>query len=347
MNLLAFRPPALTRTLVGGMVLAVGAGLSVVPSAHATPVEGHIKITQNYSDEITTGVICGDPDLGVNHLRRFDLDGDHGSTSGFSVTEVGYGMGPLSASSQPRMGALNAYSIEPSADLTRAALTLLATEEITFEASDAPSLITMPLSAGVPADMDLVLELSLNAEANAEFYAGYNAAGEIADTYVDGCHYSEPTPLSDVGLPGYHLVLHAFGTSQDCTTAQAEEDATGAALDQALANRAEARADRVAAAKAMRAARKAAQKARARYGLGSPEARKARATVKKTKAIKTRAQAAAKEANAAANVARQDHRTASHTARDECAQPELPPRPETAQRAPAPRSGQFQLAPVK
>ncbi len=347
--------PARRKPLLIAAALVTGAltfGMTSVLAATPTPP---IKVVQNYSETPVAagGVSCnsgGTPN--ENHwYRRFDLAGQHAAAQGFTVSQVVVGVEIASSADSTIPGNVAVWAIDHTDPLILANLEPLATAPVNYDTVADLALLTVPLTAVVPAGKDLVLEAAVQPGTSGElFFVGANAQAELAQDYIraPGCGVTEITSWAGVGFPNNNHIIFARGKATDCLTAETAVTAAEAALAKAQAAIAPAQAKAAKAKSKANKAKKALKKAKKAYasavktfGANSAQADAA----KKVKAKKAKKAKKTKKALKAANAALAAAQSALTTAQAtltakqaivvvECAQPALP-----ALAKPAPSAG--------
>ncbi len=339
-----------TKRLVALGAFAVASSLCLAaPGAHAvgsaSPAPA-IKVTQTASDAVTAlnSVACGNAaNTAENHYyRRFDLSGGYNAAQGFKVSQVSFGVENATSADNTIPGNVLVWAIDPADAFTLANLEPVATVPVNLDSAADGGLLTVPVTATVPAGKDMVLEVEVDAATTGKlFYIGSNTANQSGLSYLraPACAINEPTPTSGIGFPTMHIVLFANGKAGECITAETAVDTATAALTTATANKTKATAAVASATTADAAAKKAVSKAKAKLKKAkksgdASKIKKAKKKVKKAKAAAKKAAAALTAANTAltaattaVTTATTAVTTATATATTECAQPTLPTRP--------------------
>ncbi|WP_161958433.1 S8 family serine peptidase [Ornithinimicrobium cavernae] len=184
-----------------------------VPQAPA----GSVTMTHSESQEIVANntVACSTEDglTGDNgFLRTFTL-ADFAITNDFHVTDVSFGVEAVNLG--PSTVTVRLYTLDGQS-LTYANLSPIGSAEVTLE-PQVLQLVTVPVNATVPSGSTLVVELDAPATSETSgFFAGSNAAGESAPSYLRSadCGMPEPAPMSAIGFPNTHLVMNVTGTTE-------------------------------------------------------------------------------------------------------------------------------------
>lgn len=148
----------------------------------------------------------------VFNLPVFGLTGQEVLVNGVTVgVEAATGGGSAGQPVQVRLHRL-------SGAFNRANLTLLGAYDV-FLPDQTASLVTVPVSALVPANTQLVLEVAVPAgvAAGRAFFMGANALGQTAPSYLraPACGYPEPLSLSNLD-PSIHWVMTVYAQSVPC-----------------------------------------------------------------------------------------------------------------------------------
>lgn len=178
-----------------------------------------VVITQSVSQTIAPGeeIACASPtSFRDNNLyRAFDLPGDFGITNGLDVNAVEFAIGTISTPSGFPITA-NIYSTTPGS-FPGGTLTLQGTAVYTATNADAESMITLPLTATIPAGEAMVMELVLVddlTDTNTMRF-GCNSDGETGPSYImaPDCGANTPTPFSALGL-SQGLIWNVLGDDE-------------------------------------------------------------------------------------------------------------------------------------
>jgi len=147
-------------------------------------------------------------------MRVFRL-ADYGVTGAYDVTEVAVGIEHAqSGTGADQPAAVKLWTV--SGSLSVANLAPLATKPVQVPNMSA-SLLTVPVSARVPAGATLVVEFTMpnGLDFAHQLMIGSNSAGQSGPTYVvaPDCGLSEPTSLAapEVGASDVHWVLSVSG----------------------------------------------------------------------------------------------------------------------------------------
>src|SRR5690606_15369210 len=87
------------------------------------------------------------------------------------------------------------------------------TANYTITVADSGNLISVPLTATIPAGEKMVFEYNVNPGAAHIFYPGANALGQTGTSWIQAvdCSISVPTPGPGIGFPNMHLVMNVVG----------------------------------------------------------------------------------------------------------------------------------------
>jgi|26BtaG_2_1085354.scaffolds.fasta_scaffold00054_46 hypothetical protein len=150
-----------------------------------------------------------------NLFRVFDLPGDFGVMNGYEVNAVEFAIGTISTPSSFPITA-NIYSTTPGS-FPGGTLTLQGTAIYTATNADAETMITLPLSALIPAGEAMVMELVLvdDGTDTHTMRFGCNSVGETGPSYIQApvCGANVPTPFSTLGL-SQGLVWNVLGDDE-------------------------------------------------------------------------------------------------------------------------------------
>ncbi len=165
-----------------------------------------VVITQSNSQVISPGeeIACASPTSfkDNNMYRFFDLPADFGIMNGLQVNAVEFAIGTISTNATGFPITANIWST--AGTFPGGTLVLQGTAVYMAKNADAESMITLPLSALIPAGEKMVMELVLVDDGtethNMRF--GCNSFGETGPSYImaPDCGANVPTPLFDLGL---------------------------------------------------------------------------------------------------------------------------------------------------
>ena len=162
-------------------------------------------ITQSNSQAIEKGIACAQhPNFSRdnNLYRVFNLPGDFGITNGFEVNTVEFAIEDTNIPVGYDITA-NIYSTTVGT-FPGGTLTLQGTAYYTATNADSFSMVSLPLSATIPAGDAMVMELVIwDGEMDGNYLAfGTNEAGQTGPSYIlaADCGANVPTPLTSLGL---------------------------------------------------------------------------------------------------------------------------------------------------
>lgn len=178
-----------------------------------------VVITQSNSQTIESGteIACASPTSFRNNnmYRHFDLPGDFGIMNGLEVSAVEFAIGTISTPGGFPITA-NIYSTTPGS-FPGGTLTLQGTAVYNATNADFETMITLPLTAMVPAGEAMVMELVLVDDGTDTNFMrfGCNNAGETGPSYIMAadCGATVPTPFFDLGL-SQGLVWNVLGDDE-------------------------------------------------------------------------------------------------------------------------------------
>lgn len=176
-----------------------------------------IKLTQSVNSTSVTdgGVACWSNATGEYRdnsffrsysLNSFSVVGD------FQVSSVEYGQGTADDGKEI---IVNIYTAT-SENLTNATLTLIASATHISSAANDLSLVSVPISAVIPAGSIVAFEVFAADSGTAigqTFFPGYNSAGQNAPCYIKstGCGINPPSTLATIGFPENQYVMNVLG----------------------------------------------------------------------------------------------------------------------------------------
>ena len=183
-----------------------------------------VTISHSNSMSVTAGntVACS-PDGGVStsinsFWRVFSLN-DFGIATDFDVEEVSFGIENLSVSADIDVTLYTLDGAFVMANLTQigSATASLGPQSLTV--------VNVPVSGSVPAGGTLAVEISgPDLTGVGAFFAGSNAAGETAPSYIQSsaCGLAEPTTFAGIGFANVHLVMEVTGSAPIACTEPAD-----------------------------------------------------------------------------------------------------------------------------
>lgn len=189
-----------------------------------------VTITQNASATIisTNSVSCNAGGLHTNnsYFRRFNLDGAHGITTAFTVSQVDFGIEQALGSAGSQPVTVRLHTIPNASPLTNANLTNIGTfplvigdQSLTIFPALVNAVVANPLAS------DLVVEVfTPNGQTlGNSFFIGSNNLGQTAPSYLAAadCGVVQPTDTAAIGFPGMHIYMAVTGSEQPTATESA------------------------------------------------------------------------------------------------------------------------------
>lgn len=188
---------------------------------HNTGIENlaPVVITQSNTQNIEAGaeIACASPTSFRNNnvYRAFDLPGDFGIMNGLDVTAVEFAIGTIATPTGFPITA-NIYSATPGA-FPGGTLTLQGTAVYNATNADAATMITLPLTANIPAGEAMVMELVLVDDGTDTNFMrfGCNNDGQTGPSYImaPDCGAATPTDFAALGLT-QGLVWNVLGDDE-------------------------------------------------------------------------------------------------------------------------------------
>ncbi|SDS20549.1 S8 family serine peptidase [Jiangella sp. DSM 45060] len=181
------------------------------------PAVDAVRLTHSASmDVVETAVpVCSSTQTGTTRanrfLRTFTLT-DFGIDGAFDVSEVSFGLQLVTPSADLTV---NLYTLDGPFEYVN--LTRLASETISVEDA-AATVLSVPVSAQVPAGATLVLEVSApDLLGVGAVVPGANTAGQTGPSYIsaDDCGAPDPVTMESLGFPDAHLVMAVDGTPRE------------------------------------------------------------------------------------------------------------------------------------
>ncbi|PWK17895.1 T9SS type A sorting domain-containing protein [Xanthomarina spongicola] len=179
--------------------------------------QAQIVLTQSNDPVGVTdgGVACwssGSGEYRENSFYRAYNLADFSVTEDFQISSVEYGQG---AADDGKVITVNIYTAS-SDDLTTATLTLIETATHTSSSADDLTLISVPISATIPAGSTIAFEVMAGdsgTNIGETFFPGINAGGENDDSYIksEGCSINTPSTLSSIGFGDNQYVMNVVG----------------------------------------------------------------------------------------------------------------------------------------
>lgn len=149
------------------------------------------------------GVACANTDSGIsttNSFWRSYVLADFDITEATNVVKVEVAVGSANGATAASFVTVNLYTSDGA--FPGGTRTLIASQELNFEESDANTLKILTLDApiGVEASDEIVIEV-FDADETVNFRIGQNTSGETAPSYLssDGCGITDPTATEDIG----------------------------------------------------------------------------------------------------------------------------------------------------
>jgi len=179
--------------------------------------QAQITLTQSVDAVGVTdgGVACfssGSGEYRENSFYRAYNLADFSVTEDFQVSSVEYGQG---SADDGKVITVNIYTAS-SDDLSTATLTLIETATHTSSSADDLSLISVPISATIPAGSTIAFEVlagDSGTNTGETFFPGINAGGENDDSYIksEGCSINVPSTTSSIGFGDNQYVMNVVG----------------------------------------------------------------------------------------------------------------------------------------
>ena len=194
------------------------------PGPDAGPID--VTLTQTTSGSVgsNNSIACGNPDgtTAENSWYRVFRLADANITNGLRVVAVTFGVQESQGmpAVQVKIGTYSGNVQPPPSQLDIALISPLTavTFNVPNTASTAPTSVTVPIIANVPALSQLVVEVfapNLNGTSK-YFYLGGNNAGEAKPAYLRApsgtCATPQPKSTSVLGFPMSNLVISVSGT---------------------------------------------------------------------------------------------------------------------------------------
>ncbi|HUS68607.1 MAG TPA: hypothetical protein VMZ28_28925 [Kofleriaceae bacterium] len=187
------------------------------PGPDAMPVA--VTLSQSATEDITplNSVACIEEDDAGNPVRHrensywrvFPIEGR------IEVDEVSVGVESAADAAGAQPMSVRIHKLAGN-ELVLDKLTLLGSADVSVANQEA-GILTVPVSASVPADSKLVVEIHVpdSAEGSTtKLFMGSNTAGQTASSYLsaDACDLGDPVDLVDIGFPDVHFVMSVSGT---------------------------------------------------------------------------------------------------------------------------------------
>ena len=179
--------------------------------------QAQITLTQSVDPvSVTdTGVACWNNGSGEyrdnSFFRAYNL-ADFSVTDDFQISSVEYGQG---SADEGKVITVNIYTAS-SDDLATATLTLVETASHTSSAADNLSVISVPISAVIPANSTIAFEVFAGdggTNTGETYFPGINAGGENDDSYIMsiGCSINAPSTTTSIGFGDNQYVMNIVG----------------------------------------------------------------------------------------------------------------------------------------
>ncbi len=192
------------------------------PSAGTASLQGvghkplaPVVITHSLSQSIVAGnsVTCNAGGIPKENsfFRDFNLAADFGITGAFNVTSAEFAVEAVSGATNLTLNVYSTTTAFPGGYPGSA--TLQGTASYTSTTADANKVISVPLTATIPAGAIMIYELKINAGATFSWFPGSNAAGQTGKSWIMSadCSLTVPTDLAGMGFPNQHMVMNIVG----------------------------------------------------------------------------------------------------------------------------------------
>jgi hypothetical protein len=165
-------------------------------------------------------VACGNSSTGTSsdnrYYRAFNLTA-MGVTSSFNLSAIQFGVASLTAPSG-YVVTVKAYSTTATfpTGFPATGYTLLGQADYTVQAANVGTIVSVPLTATVPANSTLVVEVGYAAGATGvRISLGSNTAPQTGPSYIasTACSIAAPTDVAAINFPDVHMVINAVGTT--------------------------------------------------------------------------------------------------------------------------------------
>jgi hypothetical protein len=174
-----------------------------------------VTITHSVTQNIVAGnsVTCnagGIPDEN-SFFRDFDLAGDFGITDDFDVSSAEFAVEAVSGATNLTINIYSTTTVFPGGYPGSA--TLQGTANYVSNVADAGTVVSVPITATIPAGEIMIYELKINAGATASWFPGSNTGGQTGVSWImsAACAISTPTDLTAIGFPNQHMVMNIVG----------------------------------------------------------------------------------------------------------------------------------------
>jgi hypothetical protein len=161
------------------------------------------------------GVACWSSGTGAyrenSFFRAYNLS-DFSIADDFQVSSVQYGQG---SADDGKLITVNLYTAS-SDNLASATLTLVATATHTSSSADDLSLISVPITATIPAGSTIAFEVMAGdsgTNTGETYFPGINAAGQNDDSYIKSasCSINVPSTTASIGFADNQYVMNVVG----------------------------------------------------------------------------------------------------------------------------------------
>ncbi len=190
-------------------------------------------ITHSNTQSITPGegLTCNTDNIANDNrfFRDFDLANDFGITTDFEVTDAEFGIETISG---PFPITVNIYSTTDT--FPGGTLTIQGSAIYNAVAADAGTVVSVPVSAVIPAGERLIYEIVITGDGITSFFLGANLDGQTGPSYIQAADCGAPTPtdLVELGFPDTSYVMNIVGddgTIENCTST--DYDSTAVPFD--------------------------------------------------------------------------------------------------------------------
>ena len=187
------------------------------PGPDAMPVA--VTLSQSATQDITplNSVACIEEDDAGNPVRHrensywrvFPIEGR------VEVEEVAVGIQSAADAAGAQPMSVRIHKLAGN-ELVLDKLTLLGSADVSVANQEA-GILTIPITASVPSDSRLVVEVHVPDSAvgsTTKLFMGSNTAGQTGASYLSAneCDLGDPVDLVDIGFPDVHFVLSVTGT---------------------------------------------------------------------------------------------------------------------------------------
>ena len=156
--------------------------------------------------EAGAGITCNTGGIANDNsfFRDFDLDDDFGIVGDFDVTNAEFGIETIDNNFDVTV---NIYSAVPGA-FPGGTLTLQGTATYNGTPGDAGTVVSVPVSATIPAGENLIYELSILGDGVTSFFVGANLDGQTGVSWIlaADCGATVPTDLNDFGFSNSYVM---------------------------------------------------------------------------------------------------------------------------------------------